>query len=387
MLIQNSHKAEELLAEHDSPLYIYDKEWLINRANNILAATHRANCLVRYAVKANPHPEIIKLFDEAGIQFDASSDFEADRLIKLGISPSKISLSSQQPPKDIKKVLESGIKFAATSLHQLDLVKNCGWKGDVAVRINPEIGSGHNNRTTTGGVNASFGIWHEYIPDILDWQKKSGCNISRLHIHVGSGADPGVWREVILDALKIVDLMPDIQILDIGGGYKIARVENEQETDMGMVMNVFLEELKEFKKRTGRKLNLEIEPGTWLVANCGTLLSTIVDIVDTGKKGYKFIKLNTGMNDILRPSLYGAQHPITVLNDAKDQEEYIVVGHNCESGDILTPEPGNSEQIRPRTLNKASIGDIVAIGGAGAYCASMRAVGYNDFPTAKQIII
>jgi diaminopimelate decarboxylase len=156
---------------------------------------------------------------------------------------------------------------------------------------------------------------------------------------------------------------------------------------MAAVMKVFTEEVANFTEKTNRKLNLEIEPGTWLVANSGTLLSTIVDIVDTGQDGYKFIKLDTGMNDILRPSLYGAQHPITVLNDTSTQEEYVIVGHNCESGDILTPETGDPERIRPRLLNKASIGDIVAIGGSGAYCASMRAIGYNDFPSANEILV
>jgi diaminopimelate decarboxylase len=379
--------AENLIAQYGSPLYVYDKQWLTKRAQQVLEAAKQTECLVRYAIKANPHPEIIKLFDEAGIHFDASSEFEVHKLIKLGITPDKISLSSQQPPKDMNKVLESGVHFVATSLHQLDLVRGSGWRGNLAARVNPGVGSGHNNRTTTGGVSSSFGIWHEYIPKILAWEKESGCRLNRLHIHIGSGADPKVWREVIKTALQIVKRLPNVEILDIGGGYKVARIDNEQETDMTSILKIFGEEVAVFKRSSGRDLSLEIEPGTWLVANCGTLLSTIADIVDTGEDGYKFIKLDTGMNDILRPSLYGAQHPIKVLNDASNQEEYVVVGHNCESGDILTPEPGDPERIKPRLLNQASIGDVVAIASAGAYCASMRAIGYNDFPIAQEIII
>jgi diaminopimelate decarboxylase len=385
-MISNS-AAKDLIVAHGTPLYIYDKEWFKKRTLQILDASSKTNCIVRYAIKANPHPEIIRLFDGLGLHFDASSEFEADKLIKQGVDSNKISLSSQQPPKDMKSVLETGVNFVATSLHQLALIKESGWKDNIAVRINPGIGSGHSKRTTTGGVSASFGIWHEYIPEILAWQKESGIKINRLHIHVGAGVDPDIWRKVIKDALEIANLMPTIEILDMGGGYKVARIESEQETDINAVMEVFSEELKNFEKRTHRKLRLEVEPGTWLVANGGTLLSTIVDIVDTGKDGYKFIKLDTGMNDILRPSLYGAQHPIKILNGATVKEEYVVVGHNCESGDILTPEPGDPEQIKPRLLNKARIGNVVAIGGSGAYCASMRAVGYNDFPIAKEIVI
>jgi diaminopimelate decarboxylase len=383
----NNFSAQEFIKAHRSPLYIYDKQWLTARGEQILNPAKPADCLVRYAVKANPHPGIIKLFDDLGLFFDASSEFEAQKLISLGILPSKISLSSQQPPKDVKKILENGIRFVATSLHQLQMVKESGWQGELAVRINPGIGSGHNKRTTTGGVSASFGIWHEYIPEVLQWQQESGCNINRLHVHIGSGADPQLWRDVIKRALGIVEMFPDVEVLDIGGGYKVARMDDEQETDMARVMAAFKEELDKFRDATGRKLKLEIEPGTWLVANSGLLIATIVDIVDTGKDGYKFIKLDTGMNDILRPSLYGAQHPITVLNDSNKKEEYVVVGHNCESGDILTPEIGDPEGIKPRLLNKAAIGDLVAISGAGAYCASMRAIGYNDFPVAKEVLV
>ncbi len=145
--------------------------------------------------------------------------------------------------------------------------------------------------------------------------------------------------------------------------------------------------LENFASSTGRKLHLEIEPGTFLTAGCGVLLSRVIDITDTGKNGYTFIRLNTGMNDILRPTLYGALHPITVHNDSTEKQEYVVIGHNCESGDILTPVRGNSEEIMPRLLNKASIGDLVTIGAAGAYCASMRAKDYNMFANAGEVFV
>lgn len=383
----NSTTIRELLLKHGSPLYVYNRRWLSNRCHELIEAAEMTDCIVRYAIKANPHPEIIKLFDQAGLHFDASSGFEVTRLIEQGIDPAKISLSSQQPPADLEKLLKQGIKFVATSLYQLDLVAKTQWQGPVAVRINPGIGSGHSQRTTTGGVSASFGIWHEYLPKILEWQSQSGSQIERLHVHIGSGADPAVWRKTIQQALAIVEQLPEVNTLDIGGGYKVARMPDEQATDMKEVMAVFKVELEAFAKQTGRNLNLEIEPGTWLVANAGTLVSNIVDIVDTGAEGYKFIKLNVGMNDILRPSLYGAQHPIKVLNDQSTTDDYVVVGHNCESGDILTPKPGEPEMLLPRTLNQASIDDIVLIGGAGAYCASMSANGYNSYPDTQEIVV
>jgi diaminopimelate decarboxylase len=154
-MISNS-AAKDLIVAHGTPLYIYDKEWFKKRTLQILDASSKTNCIVRYAIKANPHPEIIRLFDGLGLHFDASSEFEADKLIKQGVDSNKISLSSQQPPKDMKSVLETGVNFVATSLHQLALIKESGWKDNIAVRINPGIGSGHSKRTTTGGVSASL---------------------------------------------------------------------------------------------------------------------------------------------------------------------------------------------------------------------------------------
>ena len=145
--------------------------------------------------------------------------------------------------------------------------------------------------------------------------------------------------------------------------------------------------LDAFEKETGRKLHLEIEPGNFLTSGCGVLISSVIDLTDTGAKGYRFVRLDTGMNDILRPTLYGALHPITVypVTPTDETDEYVVIGHNCESGDLLTPAPGNSEELGPRRLTKPAIGDLVAIGAAGAYCASMRAKGYNMFDEAPEV--
>src|SRR6185436_10635991 len=99
-------------------------------------------------------------------------------------------------------------------------------------------------------------------------------------------------------------------------------------------------------------------PGTFLTANAGILITSIEDIVDTGKEGYTFLKLDTGMNDILRPGMYGSQHPMMVVTNTSDKESYVAVGHNCESADMLTPAPGNPEKLQPRLLSKADIGDL-----------------------------
>ena len=111
--------------------------------------------------------------------------------------------------------------------------------------------------------------------------------------------------------------------------------------------------------------------------------------VRTGRDITVHYKLDTGMTDILRPSIYGAQHPISILQETPDpaEEEYIVSGHCCESGDILTPAPGDPEGLLPRKMSKAKIGDFCVIGGAGAYCSSMCTQNYNSYPAAAEVML
>jgi diaminopimelate decarboxylase len=149
--------------------------------------------------------------------------------------------------------------------------------------------------------------------------------------------------------------------------------------------------LQEFRQRTGRALHLEIEPGTYLVARAGAVVATCIDVVDTGREGYRFAKLDTGMTEVTRPSLYGAQHPIDVLppddDRGRERAAVVFVGPCCESGDILTPAPGDPEALAPRWVPMPKIGDLVVVGGAGAYCAAMSTINYNSYPQAPEVML
>jgi len=146
-------------------------------------------------------------------------------------------------------------------------------------------------------------------------------------------------------------------------------------------------EIEGFRDRSGRGLHLEIEPGTFLVANAGVIVASCVDVVDTGAEGYCFAKLDAGMPEITRPSLYGAQHPIDVLAAGREQKAVVFVGPCCESGDILTPAPGDPEALAPRWVATPRIGDLVVVGGAGAYCAGMATINYNSYPQAPEVML
>ncbi|MDB5182738.1 MAG: Diaminopimelate decarboxylase [Candidatus Saccharibacteria bacterium] len=381
-------KLLELAAQHGTPLYINSLASLNEQADILLGLNLPFGYMPRYAAKANMNPDIIGLFNQKGIQFDASSSYEVMELMKMGVEAEKISLSSQQPAHNLEELLELGVLFVATSMHQLGLFMAAeNHPGKVGLRINPGVGAGGTNRTTTGGENSSFGLWHEYLNDALALCDKNNVAVDRLHIHYGSGANPDIWEKVIKSSLNIVKDMPGVTSLDIGGGFKVCRYEGEQEADMGTIGAVFSAELEAFAAETGRKISLELEPGTWLVAHAGTLVAQVADIVDTGPHGRTFLRLNTGMNDLIRPTMYGAQHQIEVLNNSEETKSYVVVGHNCESGDILTPAPGNPEEIAERVLHKATIGDVVAIYDTGAYGRYFAVAGYNSFPSAKEITV
>lgn len=380
-------KAQELVTQYGSPLYVYSRTKLVQQAQQALQITAPYGVSVRYAMKANSHPDILKVFRENGVIIDASSAYEVEKAIASDFKPDQILLTSQQLAANLDSLIQSGVQFNATSLRQLEEYGKVAPGTEVTVRINPGVGSGHSAKTNVGGVTSSFGIWHEYIPKVHEIAKQYNLKIHRLHTHIGSGTDPDVWQSVIKTSLDLVRQFPDVQTINLGGGFKVARMDDEIGADMIKIGERLTSELQAFADQTGRQLHLEVEPGTFLVANAGILIAQVEDIVDTGKDGYSFLKLNTGLNDILRPSFYAAQHPMEIINEATDLQEYVVVGHNCESGDLLTPAPGDPEKLQPRLLKKAKIGDIILIGGAGAYCASMSAHGYNSFPSAKELLV
>ena len=187
-------------------------------------------------------------------------------------------------------------------------------------------------------------------------------------------------------SLDQVRAFPDVTILNLGGGFKVARMRYEKATDLQEVSEVIVAALESFATETGRKLHLEVEPGSYLVANAGSLITTVDDIVTTGSDGYKFLKINSGMNDLLRPTLYAAQHPLVLINQSLTLEKYVVVGHCCESADLLTPHPDDPEVVATRTLPQAAIGDLLVVEGVGAYCAAMSAHGYNSFPRTPELL-
>lgn len=386
----NLDQANEIAKLAGTPTYVYSEAEIDARAQDVLGISSHAGHRVRYAMKASPTAAILRTMHERGIHIDASSEHEAQRAMLAGIPAQNILLTTQEFPRDLDRLVKAGVHFNACSLAQLSSFGEANPGSKVSVRINPGEGSGAFNHVNVGGRLSSFGIWHELIPQAQEIARNHGLTVERIHTHIGSGTDPEVWSRVAGISASLLDHFPDAHTLNLGGGFKVARMPGEKTADLREISEGVARRLEEYERRTGRKIFLEIEPGTYLMANAGAVLTRVTDVVSTGQGGNDFIKLDTGMTELLRPSLYGAQHPMWVLpqNSRHGAElDYMVVGHCCESGDIMTVEPGQGGVPSSRRLTQTHSGDFFVIGGAGAYASSMSTASYNSFPQAPEVMI
>lgn len=382
---------DEIQMEFGTPCFVYDEATLRANAREVLAFPHAYGLFPRYAMKAAPTAAILRIFNEEGLGIDASSVHEVERAVRAGFGTESISLSTQELADDFIYWAQDGIRINLCSLNQIDKVGKWGKVRRVGLRFNPGKGSGGNNRTNVGGPASSFGIWKDDLEKTISLCQDYRLVVDRIHTHIGSGSDPEVWKTVASMTLDLARSFPSVESINLGGGYKVARMPDEKATDLQEVGKPVKELFEAFANETGRELKLEIEPGTYLLAHACSLVTRIQDVTSTGKDGYRFLKLDSGMTEILRPSLYGAQHPIHLVCEPGQQKfresiDQVVVGHCCESGDLLTPAPGDPEALSTRNLPRGEIGDFCVIEGAGAYCSSMAAKNYNSFPEAAEVL-
>ncbi len=384
-------EAKALRDEFGTPAYVYDLARLEEQATKALAFPNAFGLTVRYAMKASPNAAILKVFRKKGLNIDASSGYEVHRAVKAGFDYADISLSTQEFPDFFPELVEKGLKVNACSLSQLEAFGKAFPGGDIGLRFNPGLGSGGTGKTNVGGPSSSFGIWHELLPEAKALCEKYDLNVVRIHTHIGSGSDPAVWTKTSGMSLDLCRSFPTVRTLNLGGGYKVGRMAYEQSTDLQVVGSPVKELFEAYAEETGVELRLEIEPGTFLLANSCAIVTTVQDKVTTGTdEGHTFLKLDAGMTEVLRPSLYAAQHPLVAVaadgTSPATTEKYVVVGHCCESGDLLTPGPDDAESIAEREMGAVERGDMLVVEGAGAYCAGMSSKNYNSFPEAPEVM-
>lgn len=386
----------EAAAQVGTPFYVYDETEILARCQEILSMPHAFGFQPRYAMKANSGRAILQLITSAGINIDASSLNEARRAVACGVAPERIMLTTQEVPlgadrEELEGLLSAGMHYNVCSIRQLALILPFAKEHDMplSIRIHPGVGSGESASRNTGDNYSCFGVHLTNLEQALSMAKEAGVIFDAVHVHIGSGGDPEAWRENIDRELGFVmKWFPDVTKVSFGGGFKVGRMPGEKSADCMALGEYAASRIRDFYERTGRKLIVEVEPGTYLMANSGFLVTSVIDRKRTGEEGFDFIVTDGGMEVNTRPLLYGSRHPFYVLshdgNVLSDEftdfdtgkQECIVVGRCCESGDSQSLNEDGT--IAPRMMVKPLVGDFVVIGGAGAYCSSMSPFNYNS---------
>jgi len=387
----------------ETPAFVYFESEIKDAIQRLKSYQAPFGLTVRFAMKANPNLSLLRLFDLHNVWIDASTPNECYRAIAAGISAEHILLTSQESPdsKTLKELVQKGVEYNACSLRQLENYGKLFPGTELSVRFNAGRGSSYKCETATGGKGSSFGIYgnRAKIKSILE---KYNLTLKRVHIHIGSEAYKEAQQESMIDAIEILKEFPTAYVLNMGGGFKIARMPDEDETDIVDLSEPGSELLENFCKKSGRNIKLEIEPGTALIANAGYIVTKITDLVNTGEDvdSMNFIKVDSGMTMNTRIAMHAGQHPIyhipsearqgerqsqrecleveDIASSVEKKVDCAVVGECCESSDILACMPGEPHKMREIEFNNPQVDDLLVVGGTGAYCAGMSITNYNS---------
>jgi len=374
---------DAIAAECSTPLYVYSARAIRERIAELSAALRGLDALVCFAVKANPSRAVLALMAEAGLGADIVSAGELQRALRAGIPPQRIVFSGVGKTTDeIGMALHAGIwKFNVESADELAALQRAarsrGCVAHAAVRINPDVDAGTHEKISTGRSENKFGV---AIGEARRWFAAAGAldhvRLDGLHVHIGSQVlAPGplqlAFERVAAFWRELAGAGHAIDSIDLGGGLGVCyRPGHDRPLDAMAYAAIVRSALTDFGGR------LVLEPGRWLVAGAGALLTRVIRIKEGESR--QFLVVDAAMNDLLRPSLYGAWHEILAVDGSpRERVEYDVVGPVCESSDTFA---------LARPLPRCVAGDLLAIADAGAYGSSMAST-YNSRPLAAEVMV
>ncbi len=361
------------LAERDSA-YVYDLEQVEAAARSVagLASVGRA----LYALKANPHADILRKVAALGLGFDCVSLGEIHRVQEAvpGIDPQRILFTPNFAPRaEYERALALGVHVTIDNLFVLQNWLEIFHGQAVFLRIDTGIGRGHHQHVKTAGAQSKFGIPLDELDEVARLASRGAVTIRGLHAHAGSGIfDVGNWSQVASTLAALVQRFVDVQYIDVGGGLGVPDRMDGRPLDLAR-----LDEVLAKVKQQIPSVTLWIEPGRFLVANAGVLLARVTQTKT--KSGIRYVGVATGMNSLIRPALYGAHHDIVNLTRYGEAANISanVVGPICESSDFLGHD---------RLLPECQSGDVLLIATAGAYAHAMSSQ-YNLRAPAEELLI
>jgi diaminopimelate decarboxylase len=372
----------DLVQQHGSPLWIYDAATIRARIAEL-----RQFDTIRYAQKANSNVHLLRLMRGQGVRIDAVSLGEIERAHAAGYRPDEIVFTADLiTTATLQRVVRDGIAVNAGSIDMLHQLGAVAPGHPVWLRINPGFGHGHSNKTNTGGEHSKHGIWHGDLAAARQAVQQHGLDLVGLHMHIGSGVDYSHLQQVCNAMVDMVErLAIPLRAVSAGGGLSVPYQVGEARIDTTHYHALWDAARQRIAQRLGHPVHLEIEPGRFLVAEAGVLAA---EVRATKTMGSRFFALvDAGFNELVRPSMYGSHHDISVLpldGIARPARPTVVAGPLCESGDVFTQ--GEGGVVLSRDLPEARVGDLMVFHDAGAYGASMSS-NYNSRPLVPEVLV
>ncbi len=372
----------ELAREHGTPLFVYDAATLRAR----VAELRGSYDVVRYAQKANANLALLALLRAEGCAIDAVSAGEVERALAAGHAAEEIVFTSDVfDHAGLACVARRRVRVNLGSLDMLEQYAALGVGRAVTLRVNPGFGAGHSAGVTTGGEQSKHGIWHAELPAALARARAAGLEVTGLHVHIGSGARLAGLVAAARAARELAARIGrSLTTLSAGGGLPIPYRPGEARLDLAALASAWRAVKVELEHEFDHPLTLEIEPGRYLVAEAGVLVSEVRATKRQGALDY--VLVDAGFHNLPRPLLYGAYHEISALGRAAGEARFpqVVAGPLCESADVFTQDARG--RLEPRALPRLAPGDLLCLHDAGAYAASM-ASNYNGQPFAAEVLV
>lgn len=375
---------ERLADQVGTPFYLYDATVLRARLGELQALTAGPALQARYAMKANSAGKVLEMIRAAGLWIDAVSGNEVLRARRagfaMGATPPVVMLTADVfRDNALTTVLEHNVLPNLGSPGMVNDLRGAGYRGPLAVRLNPGFGHGHVQSCDTGGPSSKHGIWHEALAEVRASAADAKLPIVSLHAHIGTG--PQV-REFDQNMRALTDTFaallpefPDVEAVNFGGGIPHPYRPDSQPYDLAWFRPVLTDAAARLAKVAGRPIRIEIEPGRYPVAGMALLVTRVKDLKQTQSNakgsGHRFIMVDAGFADLIRPAMYGSYHHISIVGAGAERpvEPFVVAGPLCESGDVFTRD--DRELVVPRPLGRPDVGDLLVLHDAGAYGAAM----------------
>lgn len=387
---------KQITKQFGTPCWIYDAAIIRRQIDQL-----RQFDVIRFAQKASSNIHLLQLMREQGVMVDSVSLGELERALAAGYAAVSSQDATAVAPvvftadlldrATLARVVELGVPVNCGSPHMLSQLGAARPGHPVWLRINPGFGHGHSRKTNTGGEQSKHGIWYEQLAQSLQVIREHDLTLVGLHMHIGSGVDYAHLESVCESMWSQVQCVHaagmDLHAISVGGGLSIPYRDGDPTVDTGHYFDIWHAMRQKIEQLLGHRVLLEIEPGRFLVAQSGILVSELRAQKQVGSNFFAMV--DAGFNDLVRPAMYGSYHRISAYTpDGAPRggatRPTVVAGPLCESGDVFTQADGGD--VTSQELPACEIGDLLVFHDTGAYGASMSS-NYNSRPLIPEVLV